>query len=570
MINIYQLFPRLFGNTSAQQRFNGTIGENGCGRFSHISSRAIEALRELGITHIWLTGIIRHAKLTSYSGYGIPDSHPALVKGRAGSPYAIMDYYDVDPDLADDVPRRMQEFEALVQRIHDAGLKVMIDFIPNHVARQYKSLQRPPDTADLGENDNKNLGFDPQNNFYYLVGQTFVPPKRENPMYHSEELYLEQPARVTGNDCFSPTPSITDWFETVKLNYGVDYFHFLEQHFDPVPDTWHKMLGILQYWAEKGIDGFRTDMAEMVPVAFWKWAISNLKDKFPGLLFVAEVYQPGRYHDYAGAGFDFLYDKVGLYDKLINIMCHGHEAKDLSQCWRQTEGLNHRMLRFLENHDELRLASWQAGIRPLSALPALAVAAFMHPCAFMIYNGQESGETAAGATGFSGDDGRTSIFDYCAMRQHQQWFNQGACDGALLTYDQKLLRQAYQEILQARLTLPALREGLFYDLMWANPWFTNFDPRFVYAFLRYSTHQRLVIVANFNKSESRTMQLNIPFDAFEAMGFDAAQLPCFRMKLVLGKGQADEETEGRSFIETGCQVSVPPANFAIFELHPHY
>lgn len=566
IMNIYQLFPRLFGNTSAQQRFNGTINENGCGKFSHISSKAIDELRNLGITHLWLTGVIRHAKITSYSNYGIPDSHPSLVKGVAGSPYAIMDYYDVDPDLAVDVTNRMAEFDELLKRIHDAGLKVIIDFVPNHVARQYHSVAKPEGVSDLGEDDDPNLGFDTGNNFYYLVGQSFIPPEREEPIYNSNRIYVEQPARVTGNDCFSAAPGLTDWFETVKLNYGIDYFRFMDHCFEPVPDTWHKMLHILRFWAAKGVDGFRADMAEMVPVDFWRWVISALKAEFRNLIMIAEVYQPGRYNDYLSAGFDFLYDKVGLYDKMINILCHRHAAQSISECWRQTEGINSSMLRFLENHDELRIASWQTGLQPHIAIPALAVAAFLHPAALMIYNGQESGETATGATGFSSDDGRTSIYDYCIMPQHQRWFNNGACDGGLLSFDQQVLRAAYKEILWARLRFPALKSDGFYDLMWANPWFTNFDPQFVFAFCRFGSGQRLIVVVNFHKSEKRTMQLKIPADALELLGFDTTQLSTYVLRTIAGKGSAQDELWGGLFPAEGCKITVPHSNFAIFEL----
>ncbi|HMM10655.1 MAG TPA: alpha-amylase family protein [Bacteroidales bacterium] len=566
MINIYQLFPRLFGNASPQQLFDGTIEENGCGKFSGITQQAIEALRTLGITHIWLTGIIRHAKITSYAEFEVPDSHPSLVKGRAGSPYAIADYYDVDPDLAVDVTQRMSEFEQLVARIHSAGLKVLIDFVPNHVARQYRSVAKPDGVHDLGCNDDTSVEFHPQNNFYYLPGRTFLPPQRTGAIYQTDAIYVEQPAKVTGNDCFSASPEVTDWFETVKLNYGVNYSGFMEQHFNPIPDTWHKMLHILRYWADKGVDGFRADMAEMVPLAFWEWAIRQLKETHPHLLMIAEVYQPGRYHDFAAAGFDFLYDKVGLYDKLMNILRHQHAAQDISECWRKTEGLNNRMLRFLENHDEVRLASRHTGLQPLHSLPAMAVAAFMHPSALLIYNGQESGETATGASGFSGDDGRTSIYDYCIMPQHQQWYNNGNCDGAMLSYDQKLLRLAFQKMLMARLTMPALKSGAFYDLMWANPWFTNFDPQYVFAFLRYCTDQKIIVLANFNKSELRSIKLKIPEDAFRLMGFDTANLPVFEFHLRLGQGNAQQKLDGSQIPSEGCTITIPPSNFAIFEL----
>ncbi|MBS4061132.1 MAG: alpha-amylase family protein [Bacteroidetes bacterium] len=515
MTNIYQLFPRVFGNKSVHNVYNGTIESNGCGKFKDINENAINALKELGITHIWLTGVLRHAKLTDYSHFEIPTSHPAVVKGRAGSPYAITDYYDVDPDLAIDVPNRLIEFEQLIQRIHSAGLKVIIDFVPNHLAREYKSIAKPAGVLDFGENDLTWMYFNPDNNFYYLPGQSFIPPQRSEAIYHSEKTYTEQPAKVTGNDCFTATPGINDWFETIKLNYGIDFGNAMEQYFDPIPDTWHKMLHILKYWAGKGVDGFRSDMAEMVPVAFWRWVIAELKGQFNDILMIAEIYQAGLYHDFINAGFDYLYDKVGLYNRLTDVTLHGHSAESISSCWKMTENFNEKMLRFMENHDEIRLSSQYFLKDPGKALPAIAVSALMHNCAFMVYNGQENGENAEGATGFSGDDGRTSIFDYCHMPQHQRWMNNAAFDGGRLLLEQKLLREKYRKLLRIRIELPALREGKFYDLMWANPWYTEFDPRYVFAFLRFTQSQVLLVVVNFNSSENRKIRVKIPIDAIQ-------------------------------------------------------
>jgi glycosidase len=515
MTNIYQLFPRVFGNKSVHNVYNGTIESNGCGKFNDINENAINALKELGITHIWLTGVLRHAKLTDYSQFGIPTSHPAVVKGRAGSPYAITDYYDVDPDLAIDVPNRLIEFEQLIQRIHSAGLKVIIDFVPNHLAREYKSIAKPAGVLDFGENDLTWMSFSPDNNFYYLPGQSFIPPQRSEAIYHSEKTYTEQPAKVTGNDCFTATPGINDWFETIKLNYGIDFGNAMEQHFDPIPDTWHKMLHILKFWADKGVDGFRSDMAEMVPVAFWRWVITELKGQFNDILMIAEIYQAGLYQDFINAGFDYLYDKVGLYNRLTDVTLHGHSAESISSCWKMTENFNEKMLRFMENHDEIRLSSQYFLKDPGKALPAVAVSALMHNCAFMVYNGQENGENAEGAIGFSGDDGRTSIFDYCHMPQHQRWMNNAAFDGGRLLLEQKLLREKYRKLLRIRIELPALREGKFYDLMWANPWYTEFDPRYVFAFLRFTQSQVLLVVVNFNSSENRKIRVKIPIDAIQ-------------------------------------------------------
>lgn len=466
-MNIYQLFPRLFGNKQADFRINGSKTENGCGTFNDIDETALNAIKDLGFTHIWLTGILEHASEST-------GTHPDITKGRAGSPYAITDYRAVDPDLG-----TMADFERLVARIHEKGMKVIIDFVPNHLARQ-------------------NKGFSPCN-FYYCENQGFVSPRRM-----AELPYEEYPAKATGNNVFAPNPSINDWYDTVKLNY--------DEH-----DTWEKMLGILRFWCAKEVDGFRVDMAEMVPVAFWQWVIENLRKDYQPLM-IAEIYQPELYRPFLDAGFDYLYDKVGLYNTLERVLCEGHEAKEISQVWKDQEGIGEHMLRFMENHDEKRLASSQFVGDAFAALPAVSLSALMNTGPFMVYNGQESGEEARGETGYSGDDGRTSIFDYCRMPEHQKWMNGGLFDGGGFDDRQRKLFAYYRSLLHFKQEHPAISEGKFYDLMWCNPWYMNFDPQFVYAFLRYTEAERLLIVINFNRNESRDVEVKIPHDALVLTG----------------------------------------------------
>ena len=466
-MNIYQLFPRLFGNKQADFRFNGSKTENGCGTFNDIDETALNALKDMGFTHIWLTGILEHASEST-------GTHPDITKGRAGSPYAVTDYRAVDPDLG-----TMADFERLVARIHAKGLKVIIDFIPNHLARQ-------------------NKGFEPCN-FYYCEGQGFVSPRRV-----AEHPYEEFPAKATGNNVFAPNPSINDWYDTVKLNYDCH-------------DTWEKMLDILRFWCGKQVDGFRVDMAEMVPVAFWQWMIAELRKDYHPLM-IAEIYQPTLYKPFLEAGFDYLYDKVGLYNTLENVLCHGHEAKEISQVWKDLDEMDAHMLRFMENHDEKRLASPQFVGDAFAALPAVALSALMNTGPFMVYNGQESGETASGAVGYSGDDGRTSIFDYCRMPEHQKWMNGGRFDGGGFDDKQRKLFNYYRNLLHFKQEHSAISEGKFYDLMWCNPWYMNFDPQFVYAFLRYSETERLLVVVNFHRTECRDVEVKIPHDALALMG----------------------------------------------------
>ena len=358
-IVVYQIYTRLFGNLNTTNKFYGNRDENGVGKFNDITDKALTSLKKFGISHVWFTGVIEHATMTDYSAFGIPKDNPYVVKGIAGSPYAIKDYYDVNPDLAVDVPNRMKEFEALVERSHRADLKVIIDCVPNHVARQYHSDVKPKGVKDFGEEDNKNVSFDPQNNFYYLPNQAFqVPDNVPIPPGVEAFPYAENPAKATGNDVFAAKPSINDWFETVKLNYGVDYLNGRQKHFSPIPSTWLKMRDILLYWAQKGVDGFRCDMAEMVPFEFWGWVIPEVKKVYPNQLFIAEIYNPTEYHNYLFNGkFDYLYDKVGLYDSLRRLMeGHGH-AGDITRVWQNESGnFSNRMHRFLENHDEQRIA----------------------------------------------------------------------------------------------------------------------------------------------------------------------------------------------------------------------
>lgn len=356
-MQIYQIFTRLFGNQNMTRTPHGSMEENGVGKMNDITTTVLNRIHDMGFTHVWFTGIVRHATTTDYSTYGIPRQHPAIVKGKAGSPYAITDYYDVDPDLAVQVPKRMDEFEALVKRTHDVGMKVIVDFVPNHVARQYHSICKPQGVRDLGENDDVNKHFDIHNNFYYCPGYPFEPAI--DLCKDASEPYHEYPAKCTGNDCFNASPSANDWYETVKLNYGIDYTDAggRSEHFDPMPDTWRQMTDIFLFWASKGVDGFRCDMAEMVPTAFWQYAIGKLKATYPHVIVVGEVYNPTLYRAYIASGFDYLYDKVGMYDCLRNIVCGKRPAHHITRQWQSVDNILPKMLYFLENHDEQRIAS---------------------------------------------------------------------------------------------------------------------------------------------------------------------------------------------------------------------
>ena len=512
-IIIYQVFTRLFGNQNKTCRPNGSLEENGCGKMNDFTKQALHEIKKLGATHIWYTGLIAHASQTDYTAYGIPKNHPSIVKGKAGSPYAIRDYYDIDPDLAEHVDKRMEEFEHLVTRSHECGLKVIMDFVPNHVARQYHSLAKPAGVKDLGEEDDCSQDFNPQNNFYYIPGQKLAG---EIDLYDPEQgNYEEMPAKATGNDRFDAWPNRNDWYETIKLNYGVDYLHHTGGHFDPIPDTWKKMEDILSYWAGKGIDGFRCDMAEMVPCEFWGWVIPRIKAAFPQIIFIAEVYNPNEYRNYIYNGhFDYLYDKVGLYDTLRAIVCGNESATAITRAWQSLGGIEKRMLNFLENHDEQRIASDFFASNPRKAIPALIVSACMNVNPMMIYFGQEFGELGMDSEGFSGRDGRTTIFDYWSVDTIRRWRNGGKFDGKMLTDNQKHLYGIYQRILTLCNEEKAISQGDFFDLMYANINGWRFNEHKQYTFLRKYGRDLLLFVVNFDHI-SADLAINIPSHAFD-------------------------------------------------------
>ena len=501
---IYQVFTRLYGNHNVTRKEDGTIAENGCGKLNDFTPKSLKAIKEMGVSHIWYTGVIRHASQTDYTQYGIPKQHAAVVKGKAGSPYAITDYYDIDPDLAENVEQRMQEFEALVERTHKAGLKLIIDFVPNHVARQYHSICKPQGVKDLGEEDNPQNGFDPQNNFYYCPGQRFHP---YFDLYHGEtEEYHEEPAKATGNDCFHNAPGMNDWYETVKLNYGVDYYAGGVGHFNPIPNTWDKMTEILLFWAAKGVDGFRCDMAEMVPAAFWHWATDKVKYRYPECVFIGEVYNPAEYRNYLGAGFDYLYDKVGMYDTVRSVICGQQSTHAITGAWQQTDDIKQHMLYFLENHDEQRVASDFFAGDGRKGIPGLVVSALLQQNPLMIYFGQEYGERGMDKEGFSGCDGRTTIFDYWSVDTMVRAANRK------YTIREKYIYDMYRKVMTLAQKEKAITQGEMFDLMYANGHLQR-----QYAFIRKHGGEAILVIANF-ADQATTVNVNIPAHAFDYLG----------------------------------------------------
>ena len=462
MTLIYQMLPRLWGS----------------GRFSGIDQPTLAYLKNtLGMDCLWLTGVIRHATYTL--DRGCTPSNPQIVKGNAGSPYAIKDYYDVNPYMADDPDRRMEEFRTLIDRVHAAGLKLLIDFVPNHVSR---------DNINLGQNDDKNVHWAPENDFFYYPGE---PLRLSVPV--AGEPFQEFPAKASGN-AFTPAPGINDWYETVKINYCD--FHTA---------TWDKMLQIVRFWASMGVDGFRCDMVELVPWQFMKWLIASIKEEYPQTLFVAEVYEKEKYRMYVEeVGFDLLYDKSGLYDTLRAVTCSNASARGISWNWQFLGDLQPHMLNFLENHDEQRVASDFFCGSAAGGYAALAVSALLNDASFMLYFGQEMGERGMQAEGFSGLDGRTSIFDWCSV--------------PALQHPDKEVMKRYREVLQwAR--MPAFREGKTFDLCYCQD--GSFNPDRHYAWLRSDGEKTYLLVSNFG--EKADITIRIPSEALDYLGIKAVR-----------------------------------------------
>ncbi len=573
---VYQLMTRLFGNKKTTNKYYGSREENGVGKFADINNLALAEIKKLGITHVWYTGVLEHATMADYTAIDIPNDDPDVVKGRAGSPYAIKDYYDISPDLATDPKNRMKEFEDLVSRTHANGLKVIIDFIPNHVARLYNSDAKPAGTKDFGENDDKTKTFDPQNNFYYLPGQELQVPQNAYgtaSFAAFDNKMLESPAKATGNDVFSASPSVNDWYETIKLNYGVDVQNNKKTYFDPIPNTWFKMRDILSYWAKKGVDGFRCDVVEFVPVEFWAWAIPQIKTINPQIVFIAEAYNPDLYRTYIVDGkFDYLYDKVGLYDALRRLMSGTGTTKDITYCWQeQSKGISNHMLRFLENHDEQRLASPQFSGNNLTGIPAMTISATLDRGPAMIYFGQEVGEPGKGNEGFQGEDGRTTIFDYWGVPEHQKWMNNGKFDGGQLSPAQKSLRSFYSRLLNLVTEYKSLANGDFFGLQYVNSEGKSMgylDEK-MYCYLRYNGTSRQLIVVNFNQNKFSKVAIKIPEGAWQMMGLATNKKYKFT-DLINDKTMPfsikASEVMNLENVSSGVKMELPPLGAFIFNI----
>lgn len=508
---IYQMLPRLWGNIEGKNIKNGKLKDNGCGKFSSIDTISLEYLRSLGVSYVWYTGIIRHA--TAEDEAGCTPSSADWVKGRAGSPYSITDYYDVNPYLADEPDKRMDEFRDLVRRTHEAGLKVIIDFVPNHVARDYGrfTAEHPAPTgmAALGATDDKSVHWKDINDFFYYPEIPLSLPVKN-------QTYVEMPAMASGNT-YTASPGVNDWYDTIKLNYCD--FH---------TETWEKMYDIVNFWAEQGVDGFRCDMVELVPPAFFKWLIEKIKKDRPNLLFVAEVYQKTLYSKYIrDIGFDLLYDKSGIYDTVRaivekNVNDSGvpvedwQSAKRITWNWQSLGELQPYMLNFLENHDEQRFASDFFGGNVKNSYAALYASLFLNTAPFMLYAGEEMGERGMDNEGFSGTDGRTSIFDWWAPSSLTRLYRYIHGETGALSHDEQETLEFYRKALRFASEDDAVSKGTVYDLCYCNSSSDGFNPDRHFAFLRDYEDETILFVCNFSKVDA-DMKISIPEHAFNWM-----------------------------------------------------
>jgi len=566
---IYQVFTRLFGNTNTTNKPWGTIKDNGVGKFSDFSIKALKEIKALGVTHIWYTGVPHHDVISDYTEYGISNDDPDVVKGRAGSPYAVKDYYNVNPDLAEDPKNRLEEFKALISRTHKVGLKVIIDIVPNHVARNYQSLTNPAGVEDFGANDNTAVVYDVNNNYYYNPGDVFKVPEWEHgyqPLGGEKQKlndgkFEENPAKWTGNGSRLSQPNANDWYETVKINYGVSPdgrkdFDELPSNFDQenyqvhfdfwkdktVPDSWKKFRDITLYWTALGIDGFRYDMAEMVPVEFWSYMNSSIKMKNKNAFLLAEVYNPDLYRDYIHRGkMDYLYDKVQLYDTIKHVM-QGHGLTDnIPPIQEWLHDIEHQMVHFLENHDEQRIASPEFAGSAEKGKPAMVVSATISTSPTLIYFGQELGEPGAEDAGF-GKPSRTSMFDYIGVPHVQRWTNNTQFDGGQSTEEEKELRDFYKRLLNFTISSKALM-GIYQDIHTYNKINTeNYNSK-VLSFVRFKDAEKLIVVANFDDKNKYSFSLQLPENIIGKWNLQEGSYPLedqlyhqFRSTLVVKNG----------------------------------
>ena len=583
-IVVYQVFTRLFGNKNTTNKPWGGIEENGVGKFNDFTDNALKEIKDLGVTYVWYTGVPHHALVRDYSNIGVSNDDPEVVKGRAGSPYAVKDYYNVNPDLAVNPANRLQEFEDLISRTHKAGMKVIIDIVPNHVARRYEGKNNPKGVRDFGADDDSSVEYKRDNNFYYIPNTHFEVPDGIHPLNGESNLLIdakfdEFPAKWTGNGSRKAKPDKNDWYETVKVNYGIrpdgskDFPELpagfdsksYQEHFDfwkdkSVPNSWIKFRDIALYWTSKGVDGFRYDMAEMVPYEFWSYMNSAIKVENPDAFLMAEVYNPKEYRNYIHLGkMDYLYDKVETYDHLKAVIQGKTLPDGLSDIQHRMADIEHHMLKFLDNHDEQRLASDQFAGTAENGKPLMVVSTTISTAPTMVYFGQEVGEAGNEDGGF-GTSSRTSIYDYVGVPNHQRWMNGGKFDGGQLSQEEKDLRDFYKRLLNFSINSSALM-GKFQEIQTLNRQSTQGYDAGIYAYTRWSDSQKLIIVTNFSWLTTSNFELKIPADIIQKWNLkDGTYTITDQLHHKYSVQLRVENGEGK------VQISIAPSESFIFQL----
>ena len=258
----------------------------------------------------------------------------------------------------------------------------------------------------------------------------------------------------------------------------------------------------------------------MVPSAFWHYGIGRVKEQYPHILFIAEIYNPKVYEEYiVTGGFDYLYDKVELYDSIRSVVEGRRPIDAIEACLSLPTYTNEKvashMLNFLENHDEQRIASEFFGKNPQAGIPALYVSALINSNPYMLYFSQELGEDAPDEEGYQGADGRTTIFDYWGLERQKAWKSVN-WNEANLPADYKAIRTRYEEVMKLA-QHPAVVSGSTHNIT-----DEAMHAAKVFAFERVIENgERLTVVANFGdeayEAEVAGKQVSVP--AHDAIAF---------------------------------------------------
>ena len=249
-------------------------------------------------------------------------------KGKLGSYYAVSDYKAINPEFG-----KLKDFKALVQQAHELGMKVIIDWVANHTAWDHEWVKQHP------------------------------------------EWYLKNDKGQIQSYRYDNGTEVEDWTDVVGLDYSQK-------------TLWTAMIQAMQYWVkETDIDGFRCDVAHLLPLKFWQQARAKLDAQKP--MFMLAESDDAQLHD---AAFDMTYDWA-LQDVLKKIAKGQADVRDLKDYLASaanalpTDG--YRMT-FTANHDTNSWHNHDAGHFG-DAFAAMAVIAATFPGMPLVYGGQESG-----------------------------------------------------------------------------------------------------------------------------------------------------------------------------------